>query len=209
MPADTLKQVEPDNAGAFVVRPYSLTAPELGGLPAVLASAPTPVLAWVRYPATADQVHGHALAWTPRAVYIEWEGEGTHRAWVWASAVERPATSDKADSSTPPQQQANVLTVLNTQPAVALINAQLTQNGSEFVASMTQPAGPFGVVVFGSIEGEPVRLALSVNAATDMCAVGLSNLVSKEILSERAAPTFEEAIEAFPWAAALDALAPD
>jgi hypothetical protein len=76
--ADTLDQVEPENAAAFWVRPYSLTDAELGGLPAVLASAPTPVRAWVKYPATAEQVHGLALAWTPRAVYVEWEGEGTH-----------------------------------------------------------------------------------------------------------------------------------
>jgi hypothetical protein len=41
--ADTLDQVEPDHEGAFIVRPHSLTAAELGGLPAVLASTPTPV----------------------------------------------------------------------------------------------------------------------------------------------------------------------
>ena len=87
--ADTLGQVEPDRGGEFVVRPYSLTPPELGGLSVAMAGEPTHVLAWVRYPATADHVRGLALAWTPRAVYVEWEDRGTHRAWVWASAVER------------------------------------------------------------------------------------------------------------------------
>ena len=66
-----LSQVEPDHGDEFVVR------------------------AWVSYPATADQVLGLALAWTPRAVYVEWEGNGTPRAWVWASAVER-ATANQA-----------------------------------------------------------------------------------------------------------------
>ena len=90
-----LSQVEPDHGDEFVVRAYSLTAAELGGLPAAMAGAPTPVRAWVSYPATADQVLGLALAWTPRAVYVEWEGNGTPRAWVWASAVER-ATANQA-----------------------------------------------------------------------------------------------------------------
>ena len=66
--ADSLAQVEPYRGGEFVVRPYSLTSPELGGLPAAMAGEPMHVLAWVRYPATADHVHALALAWTPRAV---------------------------------------------------------------------------------------------------------------------------------------------
>ena len=41
--AVSLSQVEPDHGDEFVVRPYSLTAAELGGLPAAMAGAPTPV----------------------------------------------------------------------------------------------------------------------------------------------------------------------
>lgn len=40
VPADTLKQVEPDCGGAFLLRSYSLTDAELSGLLAVLTSAP-------------------------------------------------------------------------------------------------------------------------------------------------------------------------
>lgn len=205
--ADTLKQVEPDRGGAFVLRPYSLTAAELGGLPAVLASAHTPVRAWVRYPATADQVHGLALAWTPRAVYVEWEGSGTHRTWVWASAVES-ATARKTASNLPPQrQQVNVVTIRDTEPLVALINAQLVQSGAEFVKSMAQPAGPFGAVVFGSIDDHTVRLEFFIEPATNMCAVHLFDTTTKKVFAEQvAAPTFEKAIEGYPWAAAIDML---
>jgi hypothetical protein len=87
--ADTLKQVEPDYGEEFTARPFSLTAEELGRLPVTMATEPIPVLAWVRLPAIPTHVQGRALAWTPRAVYVEWEHRGTHRAWVWASAVER------------------------------------------------------------------------------------------------------------------------
>lgn len=87
--ADTLKQVEPDYGEEFTSRPFSLTAEELGRMPATQAAEPIPVLAWVRLPAMPTHVQGRALAWTPRAVYVEWEHRGTHRAWVWASAVER------------------------------------------------------------------------------------------------------------------------
>lgn len=84
-----LKQVEPDYGDEFTARPFSLTAEELGGLPVTMATDPIAVLAWVRFPAMPSHVQGRALAWTPRAVYIEWELRGVHRAWVWASAVER------------------------------------------------------------------------------------------------------------------------
>ena len=51
---------------------------------------PRPVRAWVRYSAGAVNVDARAVAWTERAVAIEWNtisGE-SHRAWVWGSAVE-------------------------------------------------------------------------------------------------------------------------
>ena len=166
------------------------------------------VRAWVRYPATADQVSGLALAWTPRAVYVEWEASGTHRAWVWASAVERGAASQSATGPTPPHPHVNVMTVRDTQPLVALVNAQLTQSGVEFVTSMAQAAGPFGAVVFGSIDGHAVRLEFSVEPATNRCAVLLFDMTAKEVLAARAsAQSFPEAIEAYSWAAAIDRLA--
>ena len=87
--ADTLKQVEPDYGDEFTARPFSLTAEELGRLPVTMAPEPVPVLAWVRLPALPTHVQARALAWTQRAVYVEWEHRGLHRAWVWASAVER------------------------------------------------------------------------------------------------------------------------
>jgi hypothetical protein len=71
--------------------PVQLTQAELGQLPVTEAKNPIEVQAWVRYPETAVRVQGRALAWTARAVWVEFQTrEGaTHRAWVWASAVAR------------------------------------------------------------------------------------------------------------------------
>lgn len=204
--AATLGQVEPDRADEFFYRPYSLTAAELEGLTATVASEPTQVLAWVRYPASADHVRAFALAWTPRAVYVEWEDEGTHRAWVWASAVQRTSTDREAVA--PKRQRAATTTATTTSstlPLVHLVNSQLALIGTEFVSTMTKPTGPFSTVVFGTVEGLHVRLDLSTDPATGMSAVLLVS--RKEPLTDRsAAPTFEEAIDAYPWAAAIDAL---
>ncbi|PPG65125.1 hypothetical protein C5C31_14725 [Rathayibacter rathayi] len=49
---------------------------------------------WIRYPATSVRVVALALAWTRRAVMVEWSEDGsTRRLWVWASAVEIRAIS--------------------------------------------------------------------------------------------------------------------
>jgi hypothetical protein len=205
---DSLVQVEPDHGGEFVVRPYSLTPPELGGLPATIAGDPKHVLAWVRYPAIANQVRGLALAWTPRAVYVEWEDRGTHRAWVWASAVESAPADQVVTTAAPDRPQTVVITGKGTELLVHLVNAQLALIGAEFVTGMTNPTGPFSAVVFGSIDGLHVRLAFSTDTTTGMCVVAM---VSKEgaLPDQSAAPTFEGAIATYPWAAALDALTAD
>ena len=59
--------------------------------PIVKADRPIPVRGWVRYPESPTRVEGRAVAWTSRAVEIEWENAAgeTRRAWVWSSAVER------------------------------------------------------------------------------------------------------------------------
>ncbi|TFD91583.1 hypothetical protein E3T61_08975 [Cryobacterium lactosi] len=149
--ADTLGQVEPDRGGEFVVRPYSLTPPELGELSVAMAGEPTRVLAWVRYPATADHVRALALAWPPRAVYVEWEDCGIHRAWVWASAVERTSADQEAAAAAPERPRAAVVTAKGT-----------------------------------------VLLVSKTEVLADGCP----------------AQTFEEAIESYGWAAAIDLLDP-
>jgi hypothetical protein len=209
--ADTLNQVEPDHAGEFNVRPISLTRPERGDQPVTVPTEPRPVRAWVRYPAIAAQVHGRALAWTPRAVYVEWEDDGTHRAWVWASAVEHaarshgPASTDNASPRRTPA--APAFTRIGTPPLVDLVNLQLAQFGAEFVLSMSQPAGPFSTIALGSIEGHHLRLDFLIEPATDMCAVRLFDLRKNDSPAPQvAAPTFEEAIEKYAWAEALEAL---
>jgi hypothetical protein len=72
--------------------PQSLTDAELerDKLPLTRTPVAVPVWAWVRYPDGAIRVDGEAVAWTSRAVAVRWlapDGQ-THRAWVWASAVE-------------------------------------------------------------------------------------------------------------------------
>jgi hypothetical protein len=71
--------------------PISLSDRELGPTPPRPAEQPIPVRAWVRFPETPIQVTGNAVAWTDRAVWVEFtmRNGATLRAWVWASAVER------------------------------------------------------------------------------------------------------------------------
>jgi hypothetical protein len=73
--------------------PVSLSEAELDveNDPVTTASNPIPIRAWVRYPETVVRAEGRAVAWTSRAVKIEWESaDGEQRsAWVWASSVDR------------------------------------------------------------------------------------------------------------------------
>ena len=259
-----LTQVEPDYGSGFVVRPLSLTPEELGDL-AVTVAVPetrTPVMAWVKYPAVARHVRGLAVAWTSRAVYVEWEDRGTHRAWLWASAVERITAGQAADQAgqqegaavaqagsgtqagtqagtkaSAPSRSApamgamsttsssSAITALSTEPLVRLVNAELALIGTEFVLAMSKPAGPFSSVVFGTIEGHHVRLHFHTEPATDMCSVllvrtglmahpGLDGSTTAdtagelpELPEQSIARTFDKAIEGYPWAAAVEAVA--
>jgi hypothetical protein len=72
-------------------QPISLSAAELGKDAVKTPKVGIPVEAWVRFPESPVKVQGRAIAWTRRAVRVEWEmHDGSkRRAWVWASAVER------------------------------------------------------------------------------------------------------------------------
>lgn len=78
---------------------YSL--PELArGGPEVDLPVPDRVLAWIQFPDRILEVEARALAYTERAVLVEWGfGQGADCAWVWRDAVrhrndeERPAPS--------------------------------------------------------------------------------------------------------------------
>ena len=72
--------------------PVSLSKSELGQDRVTSAEAePVEVEAWVRFPEHPIKVQGRAVAWTRRAVWVEFTmfSGATYRAWVWASAVER------------------------------------------------------------------------------------------------------------------------
>ncbi|MBT2519100.1 hypothetical protein J7E29_16785 [Streptomyces sp. ISL-90] len=83
-----------DAVNLSVIRPapISLSVAEIG-TPNVPAEVdhPIPVEAWVRFPEAAIHVRGEAVAWSDRAVWVEFtlHDGSTHRAWVWASAVDR------------------------------------------------------------------------------------------------------------------------
>ena len=63
-----------DEAATRGVEPTSLTNAELelDALPLTKTPRPPPVRAWVRYGAVAIRVEARAVAWTPRAVALEW-----------------------------------------------------------------------------------------------------------------------------------------
>ncbi|MDJ0350867.1 hypothetical protein [Cryobacterium sp. PH29-G1] len=206
MSREQLVQVEPDYRNEFVPRPFSLTPDELGELPVTVAKGPTQVLAWVRYPAVAERVRGVALAWTQRAVYVEWEDRGIHRVWVWASAVERAADGAAGAAVVAESPRASAISALGTEPLVQLVNVELALIGAEFVRAMSKPTGAFSSVVFGTIDGQSVHLDFLIDPATDMCAVLLVSMEIEALPGQSAGPTFEEAIQAYPWAVAVDAL---
>jgi hypothetical protein len=93
--ADSVDKAMSKRADESVMRdrePTSLTPSELelSTYPLTRTPIPVPVRAWVRYGAVALKVDARAVAWTSRAVAIEWDTPGgSHRAWVWSSAVER------------------------------------------------------------------------------------------------------------------------
>jgi len=72
--------------------PTSLSSQELelAVYPLTRSPVPVPVRAWVRYGVVPLKVDADAIAWTSKAVAVVWAAPaGQHRAWVWASAVER------------------------------------------------------------------------------------------------------------------------
>ena len=74
-------------------QPISLTDDELDLAHSTVVEArrPIPVRAWVRYHEATARPQAVAVAWTDKAVRVEWEGPDGARqsAWVWANAVER------------------------------------------------------------------------------------------------------------------------
>jgi hypothetical protein len=78
---------------AMVTRPQpiSLSRAEIGDEPVKEADAPIVISAWVRFPESPIRVRGKAVAWTSKAVQVEFtmKDGATRRAWVWASAVDR------------------------------------------------------------------------------------------------------------------------
>ncbi|KQX05298.1 MULTISPECIES: hypothetical protein [unclassified Leifsonia] len=72
-------------------QPISLGKAELGDEPVKEADRPIAVSAWVRFPESPIRVRCTAIAWTSKAVRVEFtmKDGAVRRAWVWASAVER------------------------------------------------------------------------------------------------------------------------
>lgn len=89
--AGEYEPVEPPRLDANSPTPISLTWEERGGAgePVTVATESISVIAWVSYSKISAHVDAQALAWARRAVYIEWQSTGMHRAWAWASAVDR------------------------------------------------------------------------------------------------------------------------
>jgi hypothetical protein len=90
----TVHRVQPNteqaiNEAVTRPRPISLAPGEIGQLDVTEPPKPEPVNAWVRYSETPVQVEARAIAWTERAVKVEWAmRDGTvQQAWVWRSAV--------------------------------------------------------------------------------------------------------------------------
>ena len=161
--------------------------------------------AWVRYPTAADRVQGPDPVLDSSGLYVEWEGSGTHRTWVWASVVEHATTNHQQSPSPTATGERGDHARHRTarRPHQRSISSKWRR-----VRNFYGAAGrPFGAVVFGSIDDHAVRLQFFIEPATNMCAVHLFDMITKKVFAERvAAPTFEKAIEGYPWAVAIDML---
>jgi hypothetical protein len=77
---------------------------ETRGIATKLTRTPVAMAAktWVRYGAMAIKLEVEIVAWTPRAMAIHWKAPSgdIHKAWVWASAIERPLEFLLAQSMT-------------------------------------------------------------------------------------------------------------
>ena len=85
-----------ESVNAVIMRdqtPSSLSDQELGldRLPITRTPVPEKVKAWVRYGEVALRIDAELVAWTSRACAVRWKTQAgvAHRAWVWASAVEK------------------------------------------------------------------------------------------------------------------------
>lgn len=73
-------------------KPESLKTAELELDKYALVTPPQPIAvdAWVRYGGIPLRIKGEAVKWTEKVVAVRWETPfGQHKAWVWASAVDR------------------------------------------------------------------------------------------------------------------------
>ncbi|NII42092.1 hypothetical protein E9228_002750 [Curtobacterium flaccumfaciens] len=67
----------------------ALSLPEAAyGGPVYDLPTPDPVLVWLQFPDRALEVEAHVVAWTDRAVLVDWGfGQAAESAWVWRDAV--------------------------------------------------------------------------------------------------------------------------
>ena len=67
----------------------ALSLPEAPyGGPVYDVAEPDPVLAWVTFPDRRIEVEARVIAYTERAVLVEWGfGQASESAWVWLDAV--------------------------------------------------------------------------------------------------------------------------
>lgn len=74
---------------------YSLPEAARGG-PDYDVTPPDPVLAWVQFPDRILEIEARVIAYTERAVLVEWgHGQATECTWLWRDAV-RPQTVRQA-----------------------------------------------------------------------------------------------------------------
>ena len=80
----------------------ALSLPEAAhGGPVYDLAEPDPVLAWVTFPDRSLEVEARAIAWTDRAVLVEWGfGQASESAWVWRDAA-RPRGPSQTSNSMP------------------------------------------------------------------------------------------------------------
>ena len=95
---------------------------------------------------------------------------------------------------------------MDTRPLIELVNAQLAHDATMFRTAMGKHTGPFSEAVYGYIEGHPFRLDFFVDPRTDWLSVSAFDQRKRQVIAEPVmAVSWAEAIEVYPWTAALAA----
>ena len=89
-----------------------------------------------------------------------------------------------------------------------MVNSHLVNHATQFAPTREVPLGPLGLSIFGTIKTFPVRLDFVSDPATNRYSVTVWDIRTRTSAADRPMTTsFSSAIDNYPWAVVVAALA--